>query len=138
MADARYITTEISKTMTSNRRNPRSAVIPPFSFVGALEIGLSGFWYPTSTMQLTAISLSASGPGASTATLSLLMEEPATDRPVDLTSATGGMTLTSTDTKIIRNLDRPTVTPYDKLYVVSWAASGHTGVVVQLVGELMN
>jgi hypothetical protein len=48
------------------------------------------------------------------------------------------MTLAATDTKVIRTLDRSTVTPYDKLYIASWADSGHTGVVVQLVGELMN
>lgn len=135
MADARYITTEISTTMTSSRRNPRSAVIPPFSFVGDFEVGVSGLWFPTSTMQITGLSFSASGPGSATASITVLMEEPATQSPIPIYPRP--ITLQATDTKVVRTIDRVTVTPYDKLYVASWVDSGHTGVVIQLIGELM-
>lgn len=134
MADVKYLKTEIKQTLQSNRRNPRPAVIPPFSFVGELEVGISGFWYPTSRMELTAASFSASTPGIATASLSILIEEPATDSPLSVAD----FYLQASETKVIKTIDNVVVTPYDKVYVASWVESSHQGVVVQLVGNLMN
>ncbi len=131
----KYIATEIDIPIQSNKRDPRAAIIPPFSFVGELEIGTSGYWYPTSTMYLNRVSLSASGAGTSTATLSLLVNEPGNDTPIPIIES---MTLGATDTKKVYWLQDVLVTPRDKIYVASWAESAHTGVVIQIVGVLMS
>jgi hypothetical protein len=109
-------------------------VIPPFSFVGELEIGNSGFWYPTSTMELTRCSLTASGAGTSTATLTVNKQEPGIPDPLVLTTMTLGAD--GLDKKVY-TLNETLVTPYDKIYITSYADSGHTGVVVQLIGVMM-
>jgi hypothetical protein len=123
-----------AEVVQSVQRNPRAAVIPPFSFVGELEIGISGFWYPTSTFSLTKASLTASGAGVDTAVVYLLKEEPYTGRPVPII----GFEMPATTTKMVKELDDVVVTPYDKVFVASYSDSAHTGVVVQMVGNMMS
>lgn len=127
-----FIKTEIKTPVISSQRRPTAAPIPPFSFVGELEVGNSGFWYPTSRMELFTASLTASGYGNATAVITINVEEPGTSTPVIITT----LTLEPTETKTIAEIDNATVTPYDKVYVTSWVESGHTGVVVQMVGNI--
>lgn len=129
----RYVHGELETPVVSSRRNPRPAVIPPFSFVGELEIGLSGFWYPTSYMELATASISASGPGTQALSITVLKEEPATGRPIVI----GTFSLAATETKQVVSLNNTLVSPYDKIYLASWTDSAHTGVVVQIVGTMM-
>lgn len=130
----RYIATEVENPIQSNKRDPRAAVIPPFSFVGELEIGVSGYWYPTSTMELQKASISASGAGTATAVISILKQEPLVPDPWELAR----ISLAATQTKRIFWMKDVVVTPYDKIFITSWVDSGHTGFVVQLTGVLMS
>lgn len=135
---SRLINTEESIPVEMSERKRRAAVIPPFAFVGELEISLSGFWYPTSTMELLKASVSASGPGQATAVFSLLKEEPGNPNPIPIIRE---MTLGATTTKKVYNIASTDttyiVTPYDKIFVASWAESLHNGIVIQMVGSLM-
>ena len=128
----RVIKTEVATPVVSSQRRATPAYVPPFSFVGELEIGNSGFWYPTSRMELITASLSASDPGTGTAIITINVEEPGTSTPVVIAT----LTLAPTETKTIKEIDNATVTPYDKVYVTSWAESGHAGVVIQMVGNI--
>lgn len=130
----RYISNELSEPITSGRKDPRHAVIPPFSFVGELEIGISGIWYPTHTMELIRASLSCSGYGTQAAVISILKQEPGIPEPLEL----GELNLSADETKRIIALNDAMITPYDKIYLASWTDSGHTGVVVQMTGVLMS
>lgn len=129
----RYITGELEKPVVSSRKDPRPAVIPPFTFVGELEIGISGFWYPTSVMELATASISCSGPGVEAVSITVLKEEPGTGKPIII----GTFTLGATETKQVISLNNTLVSPYDKVYLASWTDSGHTGVVVQIVGSML-
>ena len=129
----RYVSGELTTPIVSSRKDPRPANIPPFSFIGELEIGLTGFWYPTSYMELATASVSASGPGTSALSITVLKEEPGTGRPIVI----GTFSMGATETKQVISLNDALVSPYDKVYLASWADSGHLGVVVQIVGSMM-
>lgn len=126
----RYIANEIKDPITSNIRSLKPAVIPPFSFVGELEIGTSGFWYPPSTMYLQRATIVSNGDGLTTGVLNILKEEPLTNRPLVLNE----FALGATERKKLQIFDDILITPYDKIYIASWVDSAHTGVVIQMTG----
>lgn len=130
----RFISQEVSIPVQSRRRKPRPAVIPPISFVGELEVGISGFWNPTSPMSLLQASVASSGAGTSTADLVLLKEEPGVPDPLQLCR----FSLPVDGSKQIVNLGGILVDPYDKLFVACFSESLHTGVVIQIVGEMLS
>lgn len=129
----RYVTGQLETPVVSSRKAPRPAVIPPFTFVGELEIGISAFWYPTSVMEFTDASISASGAGSEALSITVLKEEPATGKPIII----GTFNMGAAETKQVISLNGTLVTPYDKIYMASWVDSGHTGVTIQIVGYMI-
>jgi len=130
----RYISNELKDSVESFLRTPRDAVIPPISFVGALGIGISGFWYPTYTYQIHRASVSASGPGESSAAIYILKNEAYVPRPIVIKQ----INLGADQTKATADLGDFLITPYDRVYVASFTESLHTGLVVQMVGSMLS
>lgn len=128
----RYISGELEPVISA-RKEPKAATIPPFSFTGELEIGISGYWYPTANMELQKASISASSPGTETASLNILKQELGVADPLVI----GTFTLAANQVKQVISLNSTFVTPYDKIFIASWADSGHNGTVIQIVGTLM-
>lgn len=115
----------------ARRRTP--AVVPPFSFVGQLETGVSPQWVPPYNFYITGGYVTAASNGLSTAGFALLKVEPAF---VDTPAVTlASFTLSPTDSKVAFDISEALITPYDALYVASFADSGHEGVCVQFIGE---
>ena len=128
----RYITNEVQDPIVSNRRDLKPMVVPPFSFVGELEVGISGFWYPPSTFYLQRATVVSNGDGTDIGILNILKEEPLTGRPLVINQ----FNIAPTEKKKLQIFDDILFTPYDKVYIASWVDSGHTGVVIQMTGGM--
>ena len=131
---ARYIRTEVAQPVNSTMRQRKPAIIPPFSFVGELEAGFSGIWYPTDSIELLQASVTSTGNGELNAELTVFREEPLTNNPLPIVS----FELGPDSKKLVTSFDGAFVTPYDKIFVASYTDSLHTGVVIQMTGELMS
>jgi hypothetical protein len=131
----RYI--EHSTVIPANsqaRSLKKRAIIPPFTFTGELEIGVSGFWCPTSTMAITAATVTASGPGTATTSLLVAKREPFADTPIALIT----FNLGATGVKSYKSFNDPIMLyPTDRVFVASFVDSGHTGIVLQMVGHVV-
>lgn len=135
--NTRYMATELETPVRSSLRRRKPAIIPPFTFVGELEVGLSGIWYPTSTTILTDLSVIASSAGTEPASFTLVKKEPTLFPDNVPPTPILNFTLGLDGKKSIYGLGNTVVTPNDKVYLASWVNSGHLSVVVQMVGVIM-
>lgn len=128
-----------TKPADSVRRVREAAVIPPYTFVGRLRQGSSPWWSPHSTYELTRAYIQAATTGTSDAGIAIMKVE-------------GGANYFNTDVQnhvVLGSVILPadlqkksfdiggTVTPYDSIYLISFGASRHQDVVLQLLGELV-
>lgn len=133
----RYLSTQVNTPVQSSLRNRKPAIIPPFSFVGLLEAGVSGIWYPTSTTILTNISAVAIGAGITPASFTVYKKEPTLfPESVDPT-VVAEIILGANGRKVIAEIPHVVVSPHDKVFVSSWNNSEHLNVVIQMVGVIM-
>lgn len=123
----------------SIRRVRDAAVIPPYTFVGKLKVGTSPMWSPHSTYDLTRAYFSAATTGTSEAGIAIMKVE-------------GGANYYNSDVaqhivlgavQVHSNVQKKsfpiagTISPYDSMYLLSFNASGHRDVVLQILGELV-
>jgi L-lysine 2,3-aminomutase len=131
----RYIEHSTQIVASSEARSlKKRAIIPPFSFTGDLEVGVSGYWCPTSTMAITAATVTASGPGNLTTSLLVAKREPSSEDPIALIT----FNLGATKVKSYQSFKDPIMLyPTDKVFIASFNDSGHTGIVLQMVGHVV-
>ncbi len=128
---SRFITSETEVSVGAVNRIEPAYICPPFSFAGELEIGVSGYWYPTTTVRITKALVSASGPGTVPASIYILKKEPQIVEPLVL----AGRGLGSTATKTTITIPETILTPYDALFIASFVESRHTGITIQILGS---
>ena len=129
----KVFSTEDTIPTSSKARIAEAAAIPPYTFTGLLDVGLSPVWSPHTSYDLTVGYIQARTVGTTTAGIAVLKLEGANTAfpPVVL----GSVILQASQTKQIFSLEGGIITPYDSVYLASFGASGHEDVVVQVLGE---
>ena len=126
--------------VSSIRRVRDSAVIPPYTFSGSLTVGSSPWWSPQSRYELTQAYVSARVAGNQRAGFAVMRVEGGLNHwTVDARNHTvlGSIIIEGSHVKRVFSLAGGIVTPYDSVYILSFAASGHQDVVIQILGELV-
>lgn len=133
----KVFSTEDTTPVNSIARSAEAAVVPPFTFVGPISIGKSPIWSPHSSYFLTVGYAQARTYGTKQAGFAVMkMEGGAGGFNEDAQNHVilGSVIMAPDAYKKTFVLGGP-VTPYDAIYILSFAASGHTDVVIQILGE---
>lgn len=129
--------TEDTTPVNSVARTAEAAVIPPYTFSGSLRTGTSPLWSPHSSYFLTVGYVQAATQGTSSCGFAVMKMEGgagAFNDDVQNHVLLGSVVMPAGSFKKTFTLGGM-LTPYDSIYLASFAASGHTDVVIQILGE---
>ena len=111
-----------------------NVTVPPFSYSGTIQTGISGFYSPPQKIRLTMGYITSSTTGTGTCTFAVIKRSDYQDDEL-----LGTIQLGSGKTKEIFYFDNSitskVITPYQKIFVASFVASGHENVVLQMYAE---
>lgn len=141
------INDEVPAQAFARKRTP--AAIPPVTFPDALDISKSGIWPPPRTILLTGVTVTARLRGQANAELIIWrLESP--EQPTALAEvlleANSVRTImsdaahelnASVPAFSLNGEDPPIIGPFEPVFISSETASGHQGVVIQLIGEYL-
>ncbi len=123
-----------NEAVTSAARAKTPSYIPPYDFLGEVEVGVSKMWSPPHSILLENGFVIADSVGTALAGWLIMKMEPFNPDGVLL----GEVHLAADKTKAIFSFDNAMVPkvvhPADKLYVASLVASGHSNPLIQMHG----
>jgi len=133
MAKTKFYTTYNEESVSSTQRIT-NVTVPPFSYSGPIEVSISGFYSPPQKIRLTKGYVTASTIGDDTCTFGVIKRaEYQDDELLAL------IRMPANKTKVIFNIDNSmaskVIAPYERIFVVSFLATGHENVVLQMYGE---
>ena len=137
MANTKYFETTDDEAVNSVARQAPANSLPVFSLGSVLQEGFTPPWTPPHNIILTDGYVIAGIAGTTTAGFTLMKKtQPDIGQDDEVLvsftmSAAGLKTVITLDNSIIPK----TVTPYDRLYIASFAASGHENVTIQFFGD---
>ena len=117
------------RTFNSEQRKVIANTLPVFSFQGPIETGLSGYWSPPHDIRIVNGWMQARTTGFGTAALVILRAAGFVENDVLAVVNLSANAIRATFTMSAK------ITPYDKLYIASFAESGHEDISVQMYGE---
>jgi hypothetical protein len=133
MADTKFYTTYNEDSVNSTQRIT-NVTVPPFSYSGSVQLGVSGFYSPPQKIRLTKGYLTSSTIGSGVCTFAVIKR---TEYQDDELLAL--ITMPPEKTKVIFDIDNSmaskVIAPYEKIFVASFVASGHENVVLQMYAE---
>ena len=133
MANTKFYSSDDINPVTSRAR-VTNVTVPPFSYSGSIDTGISGFYSPPQKIRLTMGYMSASTTGNASAALAFIKKSDYQDDEL-----LGVIYLPATEVKAIWYADNAItskiISPYETLFVASFTASRHENVTLQLYGE---
>jgi hypothetical protein len=133
----RFVKDEVPALTNSRSRKP--ANIPPFSFVGELDIGDSGIWYPPFPILLLQAKVTAQNYGERSALLSFVkMELPYVENVLASVALPHNRLEALVSFKAETVVSPPIIGPTEPIFIRSKIASYHNNVVIQMTGEILD
>lgn len=128
----------ILEPVNSVQRKPESIIIPPFYFKGRLKTGKSGYWPCNYRMAIDAASVTMTEPGTTMASFAILKDnifEKNVSVGICLVDADKTEGVFSLSDRLSGALE---FSPYDRLYVASFADSRHLNATIQIYAHRIN
>ena len=125
----KHIITKDGDPVNSKARKAIANSLPVFSFSGPLEIGASGYWSPPHNIRLVNGWVQSKTIGTELAGL-VIIAESSLDQIIlaEVQMAASAMRTTFTFANAV-------ISPYNRLFIASFSASGHEDVSIQMYGE---